>query len=113
MARHSPIAALLLVGLLGCGKEAGASDGSQAEGAKLFASTCARCHGAKGLGGIPQPGGKVSRNLADPAFQNTVADGDLEKIIREGKPPAMPAFAQVLDDQQIKALIQHVRSLPN
>lgn len=96
----------------GC-KSSSASDGDAQDGAKLFASTCARCHGSEGLGGVPQPGGVVSRNLADPAFQRAMTDDQLDAIIRNGKPPAMPAFGHVFDDEQIAALVGHVRSLGN
>lgn len=54
----------------------------------------------------------MSRNLSDPAFQNERTDAELREVIRQGKPPAMPAFAKVLDERQIDKLIAHLRSLP-
>lgn len=96
----------------GC-KRSSPGGGDAHDGATLFASACARCHGSEGLGGVPQPGGVVSRNLADPAFQRAMTDDQLEAIIRNGKPPAMPAFGHVFGDEQIAALVDHVRSLAN
>lgn len=100
----------LLLACSACGSQPGPAD-DVAEGAQLFASTCARCHGAQGLGGVAQAGGAVSRNLADPAFQASRTDAALLAVIRDGKPPAMPAFAPVFDEAQLQSLVRFLRSL--
>jgi cytochrome c oxidase cbb3-type subunit III len=96
---------LAAAGLLGCGSTSAA----QSDGESIYLSNCARCHGQDGQGGIPQPGGVVSRNFNDRAFQSSHSDVVLGQVIREGKPPAMPGFGHMLDDAQVDALVAHIR----
>jgi len=82
------------------------------DGALLFASTCSRCHGAKGTGGPPLGDGQPApRNLTDPAFQASKTDAELEATIKNGKDGFMPSFEAVYSDAQVKALVRHVRTL--
>ncbi|MGH7120884.1 MAG: cbb3-type cytochrome c oxidase subunit II [Acetobacteraceae bacterium] len=86
-----------------------------AEGAKLFASTCAVCHGAGGKGvpgAFPPLAGDPVVNAADPAEHiETVLHGAHGRVI-DGKTyaAAMPPFASQLSDQQIMEIIDHERS---
>jgi mono/diheme cytochrome c family protein len=99
----------LTVGAAGC-KKSQASEPT-AEGASLFASTCARCHGAEGTGGLPvAEGGPPPRNFRDHAFQASRSDADLRRTIKEGKSTGMPPFGGLLTDAQIDALVVQVRS---
>lgn len=65
---------------------------------EIFAGRCTPCHGAQGKGdgaaskGLTPP----PRNFSDPAWQQSVTDDHIEKIIKYGgaavgKSPAMPA----------------------
>ena len=82
------------------------------DGAALFASTCSRCHGAKGTGGPPLGDGQPApRNLTDSAFQASKTDAELEATIKNGKNGFMPSFKAVYSDEQVRALVRHVRTL--
>lgn len=92
----------------------GSSDGMTAavDGAKIYADRCALCHGATGHGDGPASAGldPKPRNHTDGAYMNNLTDEELSKVVHEGK-GAMPAWKDVLSDEEIQAVIQHVRSL--
>ncbi|MBD3670615.1 MAG: c-type cytochrome [Gammaproteobacteria bacterium] len=78
---------------------------AQAEfnGEQLYARNCAACHGMDGKGGVGVP-------LALDDFLASVPDSYLFKTIRNGRPGrVMPAFTN-LDDEQIRAIVGHIRS---
>lgn len=90
----------------GCAKR---TDPTQAR--ELFASTCARCHGADGTGGPPvSDGGPTPRNFHDHEFQRARTDEQLKLTIMNGKGTAMPAFGAAYTDAQIAQLVLYVRS---
>ena len=83
----------------GCKKDqaphSAADDAATAQ--QLFANRCAPCHGAGGAGDGVAAGGLVPRprDLSDPAWQSSVTDEQIEKIVvfgglAVGKSPAMP-----------------------
>jgi cytochrome c oxidase cbb3-type subunit 3 len=81
----------------------GASALAAPDGAQLYARNCASCHGAQGDGGIGVP-------LALASFQAGISDDYLKKTIRIGRPGrVMPAFTALRDDE-VEAVIRHVRS---
>lgn len=87
-------------------------------GALLFQQLCAHCHGATGqlLGPGLQSQLVRPRNLADPAFQASLDAAHLRRVVKEGGAamwlsPIMPSHSH-LDDAQLDALVQYVRSLP-
>jgi mono/diheme cytochrome c family protein len=101
---------LLALDAGGCGKSSAAA--SPADGARLFAATCARCHGPGGGGGVAAGAGlPPPRNFLDPIFQLARTDDDLRYAITRGKGPGMPPFGAVLSAREIEALVAHVRSL--
>lgn len=72
-------------------------------GADAYAKHCAACHGENGQGGVGVP-------LALPDFITRVDDGYLAATIRYGRPGrVMPPFSK-LNDQEILAIVQHMRS---
>ena len=74
-----------------------------ADGAKLYARSCAACHGESGTGGIGVP-------LALPSFQRSVSDDYLRQTIRHGRPGrVMPAFSQMTKDE-VEAIVRHLRT---
>jgi mono/diheme cytochrome c family protein len=87
------------------------------DGAALFAADCAACHGADGRGraaaevgfDLPLP------NFTDCAFSTPEPDSDWSAIIHRGGPirgfdRMMPAFSEALSDEEIDALVAHLRA---
>lgn len=86
-------------------------------GRTLFQAHCASCHGAAGRGDswrarllFLRPGDLASPTMA------TFPDQYLADLVRHGGSsfgkPGMPSFGFVLNDTEIEAVIQYVRSLP-
>ena len=79
--------------------------------AKIFARSCAPCHGKEG-----EPNAVFAkqgvRNFKDPAWQKTATEAQVEKSIREGKKGTMMAsFEKQLSAEEIKGLAAYVRTL--
>jgi mono/diheme cytochrome c family protein len=81
-------------------------------GAQVYAQRCALCHGAAGAGDGPAAAGlnPKPRNHTEGAYMNTLTDDAILTVIREGK-GAMPAWKAVLTEEEIQAVLKHVRSL--
>src|SRR5207253_812604 len=77
--------------------------GATADGASLFHSNCAGCHGADGSGGIgPQlSGGEVTK-----AFTTAAAEADFVKHGGGG----MPAFRDRLSETELQAIVDFTRT---
>jgi putative heme-binding domain-containing protein len=75
-------------------------------GSHLFSASCAGCHGLDARGGEHAP------NIAtNPRIQN-LTDTDIARIIRDGIPAGgMPAFRTSLKDDDIAAIVHHLRVL--
>ena len=73
------------------------------DGEVLFATSCGWCHqqGGRAAGRGP----KLAGSKRDDQF--------IINRIKNGKPGAMPAFAQTFNDEQIGAMLAYIRSLPN
>lgn len=93
---------------------------AKAQAKEIFASTCSPCHGVNGAANGPKSDGLVPlpRNFQDPAWQDSVNDAYIEKIIvlggeAVGKSAAMPANPELADKPVVvQALRQYVRLLP-
>lgn len=91
---------LLLAGLGSGLMPARAQAPAAVDGAQVFASSCAGCHGAAGEGGLgPQLAGNA--DLANSALV-------VNQILFGGE--IMPAFAPMLTDDQIVAVSNYIRS---
>ncbi len=89
-----------------------------AKAKEIFATRCTPCHGAGGAGDgaasaalDPKP-----RNFTDPAWQGSVDDAHIEKIIKfggaaVGKSAAMPSNPDLNDEAVIVELRKFVRGL--
>lgn len=91
----------------------GAVPGDQmALGAKVYSDRCALCHGPQGKGDGPAAAGlnPKPRNHTDGSYMNAQTDEELLTVIRNGK-GAMPAWKSILSEQEIQAVLKHVRSL--
>jgi mono/diheme cytochrome c family protein len=140
--RERPLLFLVLCATLACGSKSSSDPGAgstatktaapatapttaptgggdpTAKAKEVFTTRCVPCHGATGRGdGVasktltPPP-----RDFSDPAWQASVTDEHLEKIIKfggaaVGKSPAMPGNPDLTDAAVITALRTYVRGL--
>jgi mono/diheme cytochrome c family protein len=87
----------------------GTITGDLKQGATLYATTCAGCHGTHGAGGSAPA-------LNNPGFLGVVSDGYLKKTLELGRPgTAMrsflgPAGLANLSEQEIHHVVAYVRS---
>jgi len=76
---------------------------------------CAKCHGDDGAGKTKMGGKLGVKDYTDAKVQAEMKDDAMAKAIKEGKKDGdtvkMKAFGDVLNDDEIKALVAHVRSL--
>lgn len=102
MVRKLPLFAL--VAMLACsstpdGKEA--NDATVPEGAKLFRTQCALCHGADG---------KLGLSGAKDLTVSALTRDQMILLVNNGKGLMMP-YKNVLRPEEIEAVVDHVRSL--
>lgn len=98
---------------------AGPSADDKKAATEIFAQRCTPCHGPLGAGDGPASAGLTPppRNLSDAAWQASVTDEHIEKIIAYGgsavgKSPAMPPNPDLSSKKGVlQALRQHIRSL--
>lgn len=84
---------------------------------KMFETVCAMCHGADGTGNGPAAANlnPKPRNYTDPAWQATVTDEEIRKIIllggqAVGKSATMPGQPQLKDQPEVlDALVKLIR----
>ncbi len=112
MTRWAVLVALLLVALLVPAACQDSIAGGRADGPAIFSEVCARCHGPVGepdaanvarLGVKPLTSDNVQRHLTD--------DDIRRQILRGSENKQMPSFDGALSDDQIAAVIAHVRTL--
>jgi cytochrome c6 len=77
--------------------------------AATFKAKCAGCHGPDGKGNTPAGKAVGAHDFSSPEVQK-MSDADLAGIISMGK-NKMPAYAKMLKDPEITALVAYVRSL--
>ena len=77
------------------------------DGEDLFKRNCSMCHGieGKGFSAMKTP------DMSDAKWQESHSDKHISEFIRAGKPP-MPAFpATKISDEELKAIVGHIRTL--
>jgi cytochrome c6 len=79
------------------------------DGAALYKSRCAVCHGADGKGKTPTGRSLHLKDLGSDEVQS-MKNEEMQKIIEDGK-GTMPAFKSTLDQASIDALIAFIRTL--
>ena len=79
------------------------------DGAAIYKSKCALCHGPDGAGQTPTGKSMKVKDLRSAEVQN-MTDADLNKVIADGK-GKMPAYKSNLDQASIDALISFIRTL--
>jgi mono/diheme cytochrome c family protein len=82
--------------------------GGGAAAKSTFQARCAMCHGQDGAGSEVGKSMNVP-DLRSPAVQK-LPDAQLAQVIADGK-GGMPAFKNSLSEDQIHALVAHIRSL--
>jgi mono/diheme cytochrome c family protein len=75
---------------------------AQGDSAALYKSKCAVCHGADGA--------KVAGHDLSSADVQKKSDSDLTAVIAEGRPPKMPKFGDKLKPEEIKGLVDYIRT---
>lgn len=82
-------------------------------GQELYQANCAECHGLAGRGDGPQAAGSdvAPTRLSSQAFMASISASELYQVITAGMPPAMPAYAEQLADEERWALTDYLRSL--
>src|ERR1039457_683118 len=71
--------------------------------AALYKSKCAMCHGADGA--------KAAGHDLSSAEVQKESDADLTAVITNGKPPKMPKYGDKLKPEEIKGLVDYIRTL--
>jgi len=78
-----------------------------ADGATLFKTKCAPCHGADGAGQTPVGKNLKVRDLRSPEVQK-LTDAEMMKVLAEGKGKMPPSK---LSPEDMKAVIAFLRTL--
>ena len=81
---------------------------SGADGAALYGSRCALCHGKDGAG-LPNWKSKGQPDFTQTEWQKAHTDEQLADSIKNGKGKFMPAFKGKLSDEETGAVIQQIR----
>jgi cytochrome c6 len=96
---------LLMVSMIGSAGISFAGDASA-----LWGQHCASCHGKDGSGSTMMGKKLGLKDYRDAAVQSSFTDAEASKVIKDGK-GKMKAYGGKLSDDDIKALVAHVRSL--
>ena len=75
---------------------------------------CAKCHAADGTGKTKMGEKAGVKDYTSAAVQATLTDEEMFKAtkegVKEGDKTKMKAFGDVLSDDEIKALVKHIRA---
>lgn len=80
-----------------------------ADGAALYGSKCALCHGKDGAG-LPNWRSKGQPDLTKREWQQSHTDEQIAGAIKNGKGKFMPAYKSKLSEEEIVAVVQRIRS---
>lgn len=86
-----------------------AAGNSGADGAVLYDSKCALCHGKDGVG-LPNWRSKGQPDFTMPDWQKAHTDEQIADSIKNGKGKFMPAFKGKLSDEETGAVVQRIRA---
>ncbi len=85
-----------------------------ADAKETWKAQCAKCHGENGKGDTKMGKKLGVKDYTDPKVQAEAKDEAMAKAIKEGvkqdEKTLMKAFGDSLSDDEIKALVAHVRS---
>jgi mono/diheme cytochrome c family protein len=92
---------------------AGAASVRAADAKENWEKNCAKCHGPDGKGKTKMGEKLGIKDYTDAKVQDTMKDDEMVKAIKEGvkdgEKTRMKAFGDALSDDEIKALVKHVR----
>jgi cytochrome c553 len=92
---------------------AGAVTARAADAKENWDKDCAKCHGKDGKGQTVMGKKLGIKDYTDPKVQDAMKDEEMTKAIKEGVKDGdktkMKAFGDALSDDEIKALVKHVR----
>jgi mono/diheme cytochrome c family protein len=80
-----------------------------ADGASLYDSKCALCHGKDGAG-LPNWKSLGQPDFTDGAWQKSHTDEQIAGSIKNGKGKFMPGFKSKLSEEETGAVVQRVRA---
>ena len=80
------------------------------DGASVFGSKCSICHGKDGAG-TPNWKSKGQPDLSSADWQKSHTDAQISETVKNGKGKYMPSFKAKLSDDEVNAVVAHVRSL--
>lgn len=75
---------------------------AQEDSAALYKSKCAACHGVDGT--------KMAEHDLSSAKVQKKSAADLTAVIADGMPPKMPEFGDKLKPEEIKGLVDYIRT---
>lgn len=81
------------------------------EGARLWNQHCARCHGGQGQGSAGYSQYPIAINLRDDRWKYGSEPSVITDNILQGIFPAMPGFEGKLTDDEIRKIVDHLRTL--
>lgn len=94
---------------------AGFLSASAADVKENYTKNCVKCHGEDGAGKTKMGEKLKVKDYTDAKVQAGMKDAEMTKKIKEGVKEGdstkMKAFGDTLSDDEIKALVAHVRSL--
>lgn len=95
---------------------AGAFQAQAADAKENWEKHCAKCHGTEGKGDTKMGQKLGVKDYTDAKVQEKLKDEEMTKATKEGVKDAegkvkMKGFADALSDDEIKALVKHIRSL--
>jgi mono/diheme cytochrome c family protein len=82
---------------------------AQQKAASVYKASCAQCHGATGEADTPAAKVFDARSLKSPAVLE-MSDAEMLALIKNGK-GKMPAWEEILTDDQIKGVIAYIHTL--
>jgi cytochrome c oxidase cbb3-type subunit III len=90
-----------------------------ADAQQLFDFYCLQCHGPEGKGDGPNVNEHFAtdpRNFTETAKMEKLSDADIRTVIADGGPAVskselMPPWGKTLSDEEIEALLGHLRKL--
>lgn len=102
---------ILLAFMAAAGCERGAAVGTSTDGAQIYQSVCATCHGADGKPTAAMEARLGVRDLTSAEFRSRATPALVEGQVRNGSTnKLMPAFGGAISDDQIKAVSAYVAS---
>ena len=77
----------------------------------LYIDNCAKCHGLTGLGDGPSVGSLNTQSGLNLTILQDMSEDEIREIISVGKGMEMPPWELLLNEEQLQALTDYVRSL--